>query len=105
MLPAPLGAEGPCKVWNYAPGSIPPPAVHPPAAPGGVTITTPTGTSLLPSMAADCSVGTPAFDLFTQSGAVTIDGDGTGHFPAFHVEVTPPLPLDLTATPSCADNR
>ncbi len=99
MLPAPLGAEGPCNVWNYAPGAIPPQPAHQPAATGGVTITAPTGTLLLPSMAADCSTVTPAFDFFAQSGAVTVDGDGTGHFPAFHVEVTPPLPLDLTSTP------
>jgi hypothetical protein len=99
VLPAPLGAEGPCKVWNYASGSLPPPPPAQPVAPGGVTITTPTGTFLLPSMGADCSTGTPTLDLFAQSGAIAVDGDGSGHFPLFHVEVTPPLPLDLTSTP------
>ena len=99
VLPAPLGAEGPCKVWNYAPGSIAPPPASQPTATGGVTITTPTGTFLLPSVGGDCSTGTPALDLFAQSGTIALDGDGAGHFPLFHVEVTPPLPLGLTSTP------
>lgn len=99
VLPAPLGSEGSCKVWNYAPGSIAPPPAVQPAAPGGVTITTPTGTFPLPAMGADCSAGTSQLDLLAQSGAVSFDGDGAGHFPAFHLEVTPPLPLGLTSTP------
>lgn len=98
-LPPPLAVEGACKVWSYDPASIPAGPAKQPTAPGGVTITTPTGMFPLPTMGTDCATATPKLALFTTDGVTAFDGDGTGHFPAFHLEIATPTALQLAAPP------
>lgn len=99
VLPAPLAEEGACKVWSYEPGSIAPGPVVKQVAPGGVKVTTPTGMFPLQTMGTGCATAAPQFVLFNQSGVAAFDGDGAGHFPAFHLEITPPAPVGLASGP------
>jgi hypothetical protein len=99
VLPAPLAVEGACTVWSYEPGSIAPGPAVKPIAPGGVKITTPTGMFSLQTMGTDCATAAPKALLFTQGGPAAFDGDGTGHFPAFHLELMPPAEIELASGP------